>query len=420
MKGCRVTTKILVGDALAVLKTLPSESVNCCITSPPYYGLRNYGVDGQIGLETTPEKYIAKLVEVFREVRRVLRSDGILWANIGDSYASGKGTCHNPGGNTSSFNVHLKEANVHPLDRGNKSTLAAIGLKPKDLIGIPWMLAFALRADGWYLRSDIIWAKSNCMPESVLDRPTRSHEYIFLLSKSSKYYYDHEAIKEPAIYDVDGTGTASRKARASTEHKAMPTAQKAGIRPAGFKDATAANGKHGSTLSGGMHGSHFLGDAIPEKERREDKQRGHSRRHAGFNDRWDAMTKEEQCVGMRNKRDVWTAPTSAYTEAHFATFNPKLIEPCVLAGCPEGGTVLDPFFGAGTTGLVADRLNRNCIGIELNPAYADLARNRIKDESPMFAEVEIEYPPAPCRPSQNEGIRETPAGGTANPCEALL
>ncbi len=193
---------IYTGDCLDVLPTLPAESVQCVVTSPPYYGLRNYQVDGQIGLEATHLEYIEKMVRVFREVWRVLRPDGTLWLNLGDSYASGKGTCFNPGGNTSSFNVHLKAANVHPLDRGNKSALEKVGLKPKDLIGIPWRVAFALQADGWWLRQDIIWHKPNPMPESVKDRCCKSHEYVFLLTKSAKYYFDGEAIKEDAIgYD---------------------------------------------------------------------------------------------------------------------------------------------------------------------------------------------------------------------------
>lgn len=342
--------QILQGDALEMLKTLPSESVHCCVTSPPYFGLRDYGAAGQVGVERTPDEYVTRLVEIFREVRRVLRKDGTLWLNLGDSYA-GSG-CGWGGGSLSEASSH--HAKVHGIDepRKSKDQTPPAGMKPKDLMGIPWLVAFALRSDGWYLRSDIVWAKKNCMPESVTDRPTRSHEFMFLLSKSARYYYDYEAIKEPAIYDVDGTGTASRKARAREELKSFPTAERSGIRATGFKDAAKMNGKNG------------------------DKQRGHSRRHAGFNDRWDLMEKEEQCSGMRNKRDVWTVAPAIYPDAHFATYPPDLIIPCILAGCPMGGTVLDPFAGSGTTGKVAIELGRQAILIELNPEYIKLIEKR--------------------------------------------
>lgn len=388
------------GDALETLKTLQSASVQCCVTSPPYFGLRDYGtaaweggdlhcdhstsrsrgedirsgdkqgtsagsrpntqsvcrcgaarVDKQLGLESTPEEYVSRLVAIFNEVRRLLKSDGTLWLNLGDSYyGSGRG----PAGYNGLGNHTTRQGFDTPSLSSHDT------LKPKDLIGIPWMVAFALRAEGWYLRSDIVWAKSNCMPESVTDRPTRSHEYIFLLSKSARYYYDHEAIKEPAVYDVDGTGTASRKARAYGSLKSYPTDERAGIRAAGFKDASQMNGKNG------------------------DKQRGHSRRHAGFNDRWDAMSKEEQCTGMRNKRDVWTVAPAQYREAHFATFPPALIKSCVLAGCPEGGTVLDPFAGSGTVGEVALKFGRKAVLIELNPNYIPLIKARCVSPTPLF------------------------------------
>ncbi len=220
------------------------------------------------------------------------------------------------------------------------------------------MVAFALRNDGWYLRSDIIWAKANCMPESVTDRPTRSHEYLFLLSKNKDYFYDQEAIKEKAIWDINGDGTAARKARQSDDNKSLPTNERHGIRPANLKDAKNFNGKNG------------------------DKQRGHSRKHQGFNDRWDLMSKEEQCSGMRNKRDVWTIAPAQFPEAHFATFPEKLIEPCIMAGSRAGGgdIVLDPFMGAGTTALVSARLDRSFLGIELNPEYIKIAEKRISNE----------------------------------------
>lgn len=348
---------ILVGDVSEELKNIPDEFVRCIVTSPPYYKLRDYKMKKQIGLEKTPEEYIKKLVEVFRECRRILKKDGTLWVNIGDCYAS------------SGKNRTKKQATAKSTLKGGLASQEQIlkqdskiseGIKQKDLIGIPWMLAFALRADGWYLRSDIIWAKKNCMPESVEDRPTRSHEYLFLLSKSKKYYYNHEAIKEPAIYDVDGTGTAARKSRQREDNKSMPDILNAGIRPAGFKDATNHNGKHS------------------------DKQRGHSRRHNGFNDRWDKMTTEEQCTGMRNKRDVWNIATAQFPEAHFAVFPEQLIEPCILAGTEHEDIILDPFFGSGTTGLLAKKKGRHFIGIELNPEYAEMANTRLKKELGLF------------------------------------
>lgn len=359
--------KIYHGPAMEVLRTLESESVQTCVTSPPYYGLRDYGVDGQLGMEETPEAYCDALVGVLREVRRVLREDGTLWLNLGDSYAGSWGAQSRPNGNdlkctlTGGSMLSARQIQQHPRGQTHTGSIKNTpGIKPKDLIGIPWLVAFALRADGWYLRSDIIWAKTNCMPESVTDRPTRAHEYIFLLSKSRHYYYDHEAIKEPAIYDVDGTGTAARKARAHGGLKSHPTGERAGIRPAGFKDAAKMNGKNS------------------------DKQAGHSRRHNGFNDRWDKSEASEALTGMRNKRDVWTVAPAQFAEAHFATFSTALIEPCILAGCPEGGTVLDPFTGSGTTGMVALRLGRNFTGIELNPTYVEMARNRILGDAPLL------------------------------------
>ena len=340
---------IIVGDALKELRKLPDESAQCCVTSPPYWGLRDYGVAGQLGLEDTPALYVERMVEVFREVRRVLKDDATLWLNLGDSYAgSGKG----PSNSMDRPSKCMSNVAAAP----NRWLSVEKGLKGKDLIGIPWRVAFALQADGWWLRSDIIWAKPNCMPESVTDRPTRSHEYLFLLAKSERYHYDADAIKEPAIYHVEGAhgSTTARKARASADTKSFPADGRNGIRPAGFKDATAFNGKN----------------------RRSDKQRGHWRIHQGFNDRWDAMERDEQCSGMRNKRDVWTIAPAQFREAHFATFPEKLVEPCVLAGCPVGGVVLDPFGGSGTTGMVALRLGRSATLIELNPAYAAMCAER--------------------------------------------
>jgi DNA modification methylase len=296
---------------------LPDESVNCCVTSPPYWGLRNYlGAEDQLGQEKTPEEYVSNLVQVFREVRRILRADGTLWLNVGDSYA------HSLRQSGSGHVGEKQKTSKGGIYEGFKPRPS--GLKEKDLVGIPWMLAFALRTDGWYLRQDIIWAKPNPMPESVKDRCTKSHEYIFLLSKSQKYYYDSEAIQEDAV---------------STELKK-------------FTD-------------GGK-----------------DKQRGHGRRHAGFNGRYAEKLAKEGVPKKRNRRDVWNVATQGYSEAHFATFPPKLIEPCVLAGCPIDGIVLDPFGGSGTTGRVAADHGRRAVLLDINytdqpGSYLEMAKNRI-------------------------------------------
>ena len=338
---------IINGDSRTALRELPDESVNCCVTSPPYWGLRNYGHPDQIGQEPTPEEYVENLRLVFAEVRRVLRKDGTCWLNLGDSFFGSWGNYsgQNLGngkqreianGSQVPNHAYDGEETMRPPTAGKHPTL-----KPKDLCMIPARVALALQADGWWLRSDIIWAKQNCMPESVTDRPTRSHEYLFLLTKSERYHYDHEAIKEPCIYDLDGTGTAAHKARQKEGAKSLPTAERHGIRPP-----------------------------------KEDKQRGHSRRHDGFNDRWDKMEKAEQCTGMRNKRDVWTVAPANYPEAHFATYPPALITPCILAGCPVGGLVLDPFGGSGTTGMVALELGRRAVLVELNPEYTKLINER--------------------------------------------
>ena len=270
---------IYQGNCLEVLKTFEDNCINCCITSPPYYGLRDYGVDGQIGNEDTPEDYVNNLVEIFDEVKRVLREDGVLWLNLGDSWS----------------NKRIGE------------------IKQKDLIGIPWMVAFALRESGWYLRQDIIWAKGNPMPESVKDRCTKSHEYIFLLSKNKKYYYDYRAITEPCISKS----------------------------PAGNKNC----------LNAGR---------ITEEG-------------------WSYDPQKSIPKDGKNKRDVWSVNTKPCKETHFATYPDTLIEPCILAGCPKGGIVLDPFMGAGTTGMVAKKYSRNYVGIELNAEYIDIANKRIDE-----------------------------------------
>jgi DNA modification methylase len=308
---------------------MPGGSANCCVTSPPYWGLRDYGVDGQIGLERTPDEYVGKLVAVFREVRRVLRDDGTLWLNLGDGYNSNQGK----GFDTNQDGGKRKQAAASPkLPRPP-------GLKPKDLVGIPWMVAFALRADGWYLRQDIIWHKPNPMPESVTDRCTKAHEYIFLLSKSKRYHYAADAIKEPLAPDTNARYTRGR----SNHHK------------------WADGGPGNQTIAKGF--SHMLG--VDQKA-------------AAAGD----------LVECRNKRSVWTVASKPYGGAHFATFPPKLIEPCILAGCPAGGVVLDPFAGSGTTGLVAERNGRNSILIELNPKYVEMAKRRTIQTGLPMAEVE--------------------------------
>lgn len=380
-------------DCLEGLKTLPDNYVDCCVTSPPYYGLRDYGHEGQIGLEETPEEYVAKMVEVFTEVKRVLKKEGTLWLNLGDSYNAGRNGGHAGG----------KDSGFQPVDERyvQRSGSNVEGLKPKDLIGIPWMVAFALRSSGWYLRQDIIWSKPNPMPESVTDRCTKSHEYIFLLSKSGKYYYDAESIK--------------------------------------------------TDLARTYNGPQYIGG---KKGRSYDPIEGDPNYRNG-NDHWGReVFIDENCFA--NKRSVWTVTTRPYSEAHFATFPERLITDCIKAGCPEficnkcgramekivknttsfqggsgkagrtadevnasgkwagkqygenlklgpvvsteiigltdcgcnagfsGGIVLDPFMGAGTTALVARKLNRNYIGFELNPQYIEIANKRLFNELGMF------------------------------------
>lgn len=312
------------GDCLEVLRTMPDGIVNTCVTSPPYYGLRDYGHAGQIGMEPTPEAFIDKLVEVFAEVRRVLRDDGTLWLNLGDSYA-GNGSAYDDSSSTLQGSKQSDRMGARRLAKRGP------GLKVKDLIGIPWMAAFALRADGWYLRNEVIWHKPGCMPESVTDRLTRNHEQIFLLSKSSTYYFDQAAIKEPAIYGSDG-----RKGRAQDEPEGLNNR----IRP--------------SKVRGEFNGKT---NAIEGREA------------------FRAIT------DMRNRRTVWTVTTKPYAGAHFAAFPPDLIEPCILAGAPAGGVVLDPFFGSGTAGQVAQALGRKFIGIELNSEYKTLQDQRLRQPS---------------------------------------
>ena len=329
--------RIVNGDVREAMRSLPSESVHCVVTSPPYWGLRNYGVEGQIGREETPEAYVSTMVDVFRDVWRILRPDGTLWLNLGDSYAANRSYQVRDGKSRDVFN--------------HQPMTVPMGFKPKDLIGIPWRVAFALQAEGWYLRTDIVWSKPNPMPESVKDRPTRSHEFLFLMSKSPTYFYDAGAIMEPCLNASDDQ---RRKSRTSVPVESQNDQGR-------------------------------INRIVPKT----DKQRGHSRRHAGFNDRWDKMTREEQTTGMRNKRSVWRVATRPFCGAHFATFPPELIRPCILAGCPEGGTVLDPFGGAGTTGLVAEGTGRNSILVELNPSYVSLMASRLKKHFGMMLDLSV-------------------------------
>jgi len=296
--------KTHIGDCRKLLADFAAAGIRAqtCVTSPPYFGLRDYGHPDQIGLEPTPDEYVAKLVEVFREVRRVLRDDGTLWLNLGDSYARTGGTDRKVSATAKVGST--RNTLIQMSDRTSRAT--TYGLKDKDLIGIPWRVAFALQADGWYLRQDVIWHKPNPMPESVRDRFTKAHEYIFLLSKSPRYYFDHEAIKEPSVYADCG-----RPSKRKGEFKAK-----------------------GEPLPG----------QLPFR----------------------AITE------TRNRRSVWTVPTRPYKGAHFATFPPELIEPCILAGSRPGDIVLDPFMGSGTTAQVATYLGRQFIGCELNPKYVEL------------------------------------------------
>lgn len=338
---------IIQGDWIEQLKKLPDESVQCCVTSPPYWGLRDYGIEGQLGLEKTPQEYVAKLVEGFKEVRRVLKKNGTCWLNLGD--------CYSQGGSGQNFSLeHGSTANGTTSLGGyghvkNQRKPKDIGLKPKDLVGVPWMVAFELRADGWYLRSDIIWSKPNPMPESVTDRPTRAHEYLFLLTKNKKYYYDHKAIKEQPS-------------------PALVKQVEEGYNGQAIKDYLGASVQDASATKSRI---------INGYRNRIDKQRGHSRRHEGFNEKWDALTPKEQAMLGSNKRSVWTIAPANFKEAHFATFPPALVRPCILAGAKCGDMVLDPFGGSGTTGMVAFQLGRSATLIELNPEYAKLIERRI-------------------------------------------
>lgn len=301
--------KIYQGNSLEVLKDFPDESINTVVTSPPYFGLRDYGVDGQIGLEGDVEEYVQSLVTLFREVKRVLKDDGTVWLNLGDTYWGGG--WRNDMIREGSGDIQQGHKGTHDATQIQNATGNHPIYKSKDLMGVPWKVAFGLQEDGWYLRQDIIWHKPNPMPESVTDRCTKNHEYIFLLSKSKSYYFDHESIKEPAKPDKS-------------------------IRD---RDNTKLNNTPGRTKMKGLKSNHYE---------------------------------------MKNKRSVWTVTKRSFKEAHFATYPPELIEPCILAGCPEGGVVLDPFMGAGTTAVVSIENNRNYVGIELNHEYIEIAEKRLE------------------------------------------
>lgn len=316
----------MIMNANALHLPIADKSVQCVVTSPPYYGLRDYGISGQLGLESTPGEYVNNLILVFREVWRVLKDDGVLFLNLGDSYStsgSGRGDIGRK--------ITDKVTTTKAMGKRIYRSAISIGLKSKDLIGIPWMVAFALRADGWYLRQDIIWSKPNPMPESVTDRCTKSHEYIFLLTKSARYYCDMEAIKEPGVWSVE-----TRKANANENQKSFPDSKRNGIRqrkPAGWDTRQGAHG------------------AFHREGRAEDIEYTTT----------TALT--------RNKRSVWSIATQPMPMAHFATYPEKLVEPCILAGSRPGDLVLDPFAGSGTTLRVAIRHGRKAIGCELNFKY---------------------------------------------------
>jgi len=322
------------GDCLDILRDIPSGSVNCCITSPPFWRLRDYGMDDQIGLEDTPAGYVSRMVEVFSEVHRVLCDDGTVWLNLGDSYASNG---RNRSVEQSTKDTSLDGGTATQCQTLSQQSKVVDGLKPKDLVGIPWRVAFALQDSGWYLRQDIIWHKPSPMPESVTDRCTKAHEYIFLLSKSRRYYFDSAAIAEPCT-----ESNASRPRMGQGPNTQYNQKRKSMKMPDGWGTGP---GGHGSFHRNGR-----------EKGRQDNA----------------------ELPSTKNKRSVWTVPSKPYKDAHFAVFPLDLIEPCVLAGCPEGGVVLDPFIGSGTTAEVAKYNGRKCIGIELNPEYCELIPKRLE------------------------------------------
>jgi DNA modification methylase len=360
-----MTVTIRHGDCREVLRTLPDESVHCCVTSPPYWGLRDYGVTGQIGLEQTPDAFVAEMVAVFGEARRVLRSDGTLWLNLGDSYANdGKF-----GGKTGGKQAYLDDASLLRNGREKRVT----GLKPKDLVGIPWMVAFALRADGWYLRQWHPWVKRNPLPESTKDRPTTAVETIFLLTKSQQYFYDYEAVKRRA-----SPSTNARLAQ-DIENQIGSTRANGGRKTNGNMKAVRA--KVAAPGSGIKNNTSFEESVALRVERR-------ALRNTDLF--FDSLDDPYGAISLADGEIIaFDTVTEGCSEAHFATFPPKLIVPMIVAGCPAGGTVLDPFGGSGTTGMVADRLQRDAMLIELNSEYAGIAKNRIQGDAGMFSSLTI-------------------------------
>lgn len=366
--------KVLTGDVREKLLEIPDGSIQMCVTSPPYWGLRDYGHPGQIGLEKTPEEYVAIMVEVFREVRRVLKKDGTLWLNLGDSYAgSGMGAANYP--ESASEKQLSNHGSTTAKGRGG---YVPPGLKPKDLVGIPWMVAFALRFDGWYLRSDIIWHKPNSMPESVTDRPTKAHEYIFLLTKSAKYYYDADAIAEPVVASTLAEIEAGYAGEQTKDYAA------AGAQNPSDVKRRIIEGKR-KRVFGGANKHDGYRTRIHSGKEWNPKMGGGGSSFAGHSGNLKANG-EPICEPTRNKRSVWTVTTKGFAGAHFATFPPDLILPCIRAGSKEGDTVLDPFVGSGTTLEVAERLGRNSIGIELNEKYVrEIIEPRMAKVNPLFS-----------------------------------
>lgn len=368
-----MSVTVLQGDCRSVLPTLAAGSVHCCVTSPPYFGLRDYGVAGQIGLEANTDAWLAEMVAVFGAVRRVLRDDGTLWVNIGDAYA-GSGRGGNPTRDSSTLQGSKKSQKASMVNRGAITDTA--GLKAKDLIGLPWRLAFALQADGWYLRSDVIWHKPNPMPESVTDRPTKAHEYLFLLSKGPRYYYDAAAIYEPVTGNAharapkvshwmegEGSHAVIRNNGVHPKAQAIEAGNHKGPRP-----------KQNSSFSAAV-ASTRTGKMMPPIG---------GKKHAGNNGNPTYSGEAREAREARNARTVWTIPTEAYKGAHYATFPRELVRRPILAGCPVGGTVLDPFGGTGTTAEVAVKTGRRAVLVELNPEYVAQIRQRLESVA-LFA-----------------------------------
>jgi DNA modification methylase len=412
--GCR----LLCGDSLQVLKELPDESIDCAVTSPPYWGLRDYGVDGQLGLEPSLGEHLDTMVLLFEEVKRVLKPTGTLWVNYGDCYAT-----HPNGRSAADTKAVGKDdrtfrdkpfSTVGPVSKSKRmergsgrwggGNNAAHGvMKPKDLCMVPNRFAIAMQEAGWWVRSEIIWAKPNPMPESSDDRPATAHEKIFMFVKSGSTQLwrakdtrewskdpDHsERIPRPTEDDPDATTNRWKSFNYFYDADAVRQTQAESTGPRLAQDIKNQNG---STRG---HG----GGKVMKAVGRKDKQRGHSRRHAVFNERWDKMSKEEQQENGRNLRnyepapvEVWNIATAAFSEAHFATFPPELAKRCIEAGCPKDGVVLDPFGGAGTTGLVASQLQRKSILIELNPEYLEIAAKRIEADAPLIHAIDEKEP----------------------------